>query len=64
MECKNEHFRQILLFYFLKGKNAAQTVKKLRDMYGEKALKFGCLLSSAEHIERSGQRETARIGQS
>ena len=39
MECKNEHFRHILLFYFHKGKNAAQAAKKLRDVYGEKALK-------------------------
>ena len=39
MECKNEHFRHILLFYFRKGKNAAQAVKKLRDVYGEGALK-------------------------
>ena len=39
MKCKNEHFRHILLFYFRKGKNAAQDVKKLRDVYGEEALK-------------------------
>lgn len=39
MECKNEHFRHILLFYFRKGKNAAQAAKKLRDVYGEEALK-------------------------
>ena len=39
MECKNEHFRHILLFYFRKGKNAAQAAKKLRDLYGEEALK-------------------------
>ena len=39
MECKNEHFRHILLFYFRKGKNAAQAAKKLRDGYGEEALK-------------------------
>ena len=32
-------FRHILLFYFRKGKNAAQAAKKLRDVYGEKALK-------------------------
>ena len=35
MECKNEHFRHILLFYFRKRKNAAQ----LRNVYGEEALK-------------------------
>ena len=39
MECKNEHIRHILLFYFRKGKNAAQTAKNLRDVYGEKTLK-------------------------
>ncbi|KAL4711420.1 hypothetical protein ACJJTC_016174 [Scirpophaga incertulas] len=39
MECKTEHFRHILLFYFRKGKNAAQAAKKLRDVYGEEALK-------------------------
>ncbi|EFN64998.1 Histone-lysine N-methyltransferase SETMAR, partial [Camponotus floridanus] len=36
---KNEHFRNILLFYFRKGKNAAQAAKKLRDVYGEETLK-------------------------
>ena len=39
MKCKNEHFRHILLFYFRKGKNAAQAAKMLRDVYGEEALK-------------------------
>ena len=39
MECKYEHFRHILPFYFHKGKNVAQAAKKLRDMYGEEALK-------------------------
>ena len=39
MECKNEHFCPILLFYFRKGKNAAQAAKKLRDVYGEETLK-------------------------
>ena len=34
IECKNEHFRHILLFYFRKG----ETDKKLRDVYGEEAL--------------------------
>ena len=28
-----------MLFYFRKGKNAAQAAKKLRDVYGEQALK-------------------------
>ena len=39
MECKNEHLRHILLYYFRKGKNAAQVAKKLRDVYGEEASK-------------------------
>ena len=39
MEFKNEHFRHILLSYFHKRKNAAQAAKKLRDVYGEEALK-------------------------
>ena len=39
MECKNEHFRHILLFYFRKGKSTAQAAKKLRDVYGEESLK-------------------------
>ena len=37
MECKNEHFRHILLFYNRKGNNSAQAAKKLRDVYGEEA---------------------------
>ncbi|XP_014486223.1 PREDICTED: histone-lysine N-methyltransferase SETMAR-like, partial [Dinoponera quadriceps] len=37
MESNNEHFRHILLFYFRKGKNAAQAAK--RDVHGEEALK-------------------------
>ena len=41
MEFKNEHFRHILFFYFRKGKNAAQSAKKLRDVYGEQVLKDG-----------------------
>ena len=39
MECKNEHFRHILLFYFHKEKNAAQAAEMLCDMNGEEALK-------------------------
>ena len=39
MECKNKHFRHILLSYFHKGKNVAQAAKKLRDVYVEGALK-------------------------
>ena len=41
MECKNEIFLNILLFYFRKGKNAAQAAKNLPDFYGEEALKDG-----------------------
>ena len=39
MECRNKHFRHILLFYFREGKNAAQAAKKLSDVYGEESLK-------------------------
>ncbi|XP_014607008.1 PREDICTED: histone-lysine N-methyltransferase SETMAR-like [Polistes canadensis] len=39
MECKNEHFRNILLYYIRKGKNARQDAKKIRDVYGNEALK-------------------------
>ena len=39
MECKNEYFRHILLFYLRKEKKAAQAAEKLRDVYGEEALK-------------------------
>ena len=39
MEPTKEHFRHILLYYFHKGKNAEQVAKKLRDLYGDKALK-------------------------
>ena len=39
MECKNEHFRHIFLFYFCKGKNAAHAAKKLRDVYRVEASK-------------------------
>ena len=39
MECKNEHFRHILLPYFRKGKKAAQDAKKLRNVYSEEPLK-------------------------
>ena len=39
MECKNEHFLNIFLFYLREGKNTAQAAKKLRSVYGEEALK-------------------------
>ena len=38
MEIPEGHFRHILLFYFQKGKNAAQTHRKLRDVYGDECL--------------------------
>ena len=39
MKRKNEHFCHILLFYFHKGKKAAQAAKKLPDVHGEEVLK-------------------------
>ena len=38
MEIPDGHFRNILLYYFRKGKNAVQARKKLYDVYGEKSL--------------------------
>ena len=46
MECKNERFRHILLFYFRKGKNTAQAAKKLRDGYREEASKGNLYLEA------------------
>ncbi|KZC14201.1 Histone-lysine N-methyltransferase SETMAR [Dufourea novaeangliae] len=34
MECKNKHFRHILLFYFCKGKKAAEAHKEICEVYG------------------------------
>jgi len=34
MEYKNEHFRHILLFYFRKGKRAAETHREICEIYG------------------------------
>jgi len=39
MDNQNEHFRHIVFFYFKKGKNAAQTCKKICPIYGEDAMK-------------------------
>ena len=39
--CQCHDFRHILLFYFRRGKNAAQAAKKLRDVYREEALEDG-----------------------
>jgi len=39
MESTKKHFRHILLYYFRKGKSAERVAKKLRDVYGDKALK-------------------------
>ena len=36
MEIPEDHFRHILLFYFRKGKNAAQAHRKLCGVYGER----------------------------
>ena len=38
MECENEHYRHILLFYFLKGKNAASAYEKIVYVYGKEAI--------------------------
>lgn len=38
MEEKNVHFRHILLFYFKKGKRAAEAHKKICNVYGDDAL--------------------------
>lgn len=38
MENQSEHFRYILLFYFKKGKSAAQAHKNICDVYDEDAL--------------------------
>ncbi|EZA61916.1 Histone-lysine N-methyltransferase SETMAR [Ooceraea biroi] len=40
MENQKQHFPHILFYYFRKGKNAVQAHKKLRDVYGEDALKL------------------------
>jgi len=38
MEEKNVHFRHILLFYFKKGKRAAEAHRKICKIYGNDAL--------------------------
>ena len=38
MEIPEGHFRHILLFYFRKGKNAAQAHRTLCGVYGDKCL--------------------------
>ncbi|EZA56911.1 hypothetical protein X777_02762 [Ooceraea biroi] len=38
MENQSEHFRNTLLFYYRKGKNAVQARKKLCAVYGEDVL--------------------------
>ena len=37
MEIPDGHFRNILLYYIRKGKNAVQARKKLYDVYGKKS---------------------------
>ncbi|CAK9818184.1 Histone-lysine N-methyltransferase SETMAR [Anthophora plagiata] len=61
MECKNEHFRHILLFYFRKGKKAAEAHKEICEIYGVdcltertcqnwfKKFRFGDFLLKDEH---------------
>jgi len=38
MEENKVHFRHLMLFYFRKGKNAAQTAKKICIAYGDSAV--------------------------
>ena len=38
MECKNKHLRHILLFYFRKGKKAAEVHKEICEVYGVNCL--------------------------
>ena len=38
MECKNNHFQHILLFYFRKGKKAAEAHKEICEVYGVNCL--------------------------
>ena len=38
MEEKKIHFRHLMIFYFRKGKSAAQTVNKICSVYGDDAL--------------------------
>ena len=33
MECKNKHFRHILLFYFRKGKKAAEATSVVEEEF-------------------------------
>lgn len=34
----NEHFRHVMLFYFRKGKSAAEINRKLNSVYGENSV--------------------------
>lgn len=38
MNVNKEHFRNILLFYFRKGKNAAESCRDICDVYGKEAI--------------------------
>ena len=38
MECKNKHFRHNFLFYFRKGKKAAEAHKEICEVYGVNCL--------------------------
>lgn len=39
MECKNKHFRHILLFYFHKGKKAAEAHKEICEVHSVDCLR-------------------------
>ena len=53
MEHKNKNFRHIFLFYFSKGKNAAQAAKKFRDVLIADEFRFGDFSHKDE--QRSGR---------
>ena len=38
MEENTQHFQHVMLYYFKKGKNTAETHKKIRAVYGEGAV--------------------------
>lgn len=38
MDAKKVHFRHILLFYFRKGKNAAEAMREICNVYGEESI--------------------------
>ena len=42
---EKQHFWHIMLYYFMKGKNATETHKKICAVYGEGAVMIGCVKS-------------------